>query len=265
MVLVTADVLGAPCWLSLMARDLPAAQRFYGAVFGWTFRQGGLGRAFPVAEADGVPVAGIGAMAGELAVPVAWTAYFSVDDADAAVARVRELGGTVAIGPVSSPPSGRAALVGDPEGAAFGVWEGRVLSEWSVGEGTAPAWLELHTRDAFDAALFYGEVLEWADGSAGCCEASYEEDQVVLRAAGEAVARLHSRPVEAAAQEAGRRPRWLVHFKVRDLPRATEAALAHGGTVVPQLGNEPGGGGPVTLRDPDGALFTLDVLRPPPV
>lgn len=264
MVMVAADVLGAPCWLSLMARDLAAAQRFYGAVLGWAFREGGLGRAFSVAESDGVPVAGIGAMAADLAVPVAWTAYFSVDDADAAVARVRERGGTVAVGPVAYPPRGRATLAGDPDGAVFGVWEGLVLSEWSVGEGTAPAWLELHTRDAFDAALFYGEVLEWADGTAGCCEASYEEDQVVLRAGGEPVARLHSRPVEAAAREAGRRPRWLVHFKVPDLPRATAAALAHGGTAVPPPGDEPGGGRPVTLRDPDGALFTLDVLRPPP-
>ncbi|MEU9097826.1 VOC family protein, partial [Streptomyces sp. NPDC048361] len=36
-------VFGAPCWVSLMARDLGAALDFYGAVFGWTFRSGGLG------------------------------------------------------------------------------------------------------------------------------------------------------------------------------------------------------------------------------
>ncbi|MBT2493231.1 VOC family protein [Streptomyces sp. ISL-96] len=119
-VVMAEDSLGGPCWLSLMARDLSAAERFYGAVLGWTFRRGGFGRAFCVAEVDGVAVAGIGAMAGELAVPVAWTVYFSVADADVAVARTRERGGTVGVGPVSFPPRGRAALVSDPEGASFG-------------------------------------------------------------------------------------------------------------------------------------------------
>ncbi|MET9319610.1 VOC family protein [Streptomyces sp. NPDC003038] len=257
MVLVAADVPGAPCWLSLMARDLEAAERFYGAVLGWTFQRGAFARAFTVAERDGVPVAGIGAMAVELAVPVAWTVYFAVEDADAAVAGIRARGGTVGVGPVSYPPRGRAALATDPGGAAFAVWEGGILSEWRVGEGgEAPAWLELHTRNAFDAAVFYGEVLQWAAGDAGCCEASYEEDQVVLRRAGEAVARLNSGPVEAAAEKPQLRPRWLVHFKVPDLERAKAAAVAHGGSIAP--GAEWGARQQVTVRDPEGGLFTLD-------
>ncbi|GGT59999.1 VOC family protein [Streptomyces purpureus] len=259
MVLVKSEVLGAPCWLSLMARDLEAAERFYSAVLGWRFRRGAMGQVFSVAELDGVPVAGIGALAGELAVPVSWMPYFTVDDADAAASRVRERGGTVGVGPVSFPPGGRAALVSDPEGAAFGVWEGRVLAEWRVGDGEAPAWLELHTRNAFDAAMFYGEVLEWGQDThdgAGSCEVSYEEDRVVLRNDGQAVARLNSGPVEEAAPKPQLRPRWLVHFKVPALEPAKAAAVEHGGGVVEGTGW--GDGHRLTLRDPDGGLFTLD-------
>ncbi|WP_308315782.1 VOC family protein [Streptomyces sp. ISL-100] len=244
-----------------MARDLGGAERFYGAVLGWTFRRGGFGRAFCVAEVDGVTVAGIGAMAAELAVPAAWTVYFSVADADVAAARIRERGGTVGVGPVSFPPRGRAALVADPEGASFGIWEGRALSGWRVGEGGAPAWVELHTRNAFDAALFYGGVLEWGNGGEGGCEVWYEEDQVVLRQGGEPVARLNSGPVEEAARRPQLRPRWLVHFKVPDLESAKAAALEHGGSIA--SGAEWGGHGQqVTLRDPDGGLFTLDQVVP---
>ncbi|MER7519260.1 VOC family protein [Streptomyces sp. NPDC126499] len=257
MTLVAADVIGAPCWLSLAARDREAAEGFYGAVLGWTFRQGRFGRAFSVAEVDGVPVAGIGAVAGEFAVPVAWTPYFAVGDADEAVARVRERGGTVGVGPVSFPAGGRAALVADREGAVFGVWDGDVLTEWSVGLTRSPAWLELHTGNAFDAALFYGEVLRWGEREGdGCCDVAYEEDQVVLRRSGQPVARLNSGPVEEAAPKPQLRPRWLVHFRVRDLDRAVALALEHGGSTV--TGPEWGGGGQVTLRDPDGGLFTLD-------
>ncbi|MET9956785.1 VOC family protein [Streptomyces sp. NPDC006339] len=257
MVPATSDLIGAPCWLSLAARDRSGAERFYSTVLGWSFRRGTLGEAFSVAEVDGVPVAGIAAVAGELAVPVAWTPYFAVDDADSAVARVRERGGTVGVGPVRFPPSGRAALVADREGATFGIWEGRVLSEWRVG-GEAPLWLELHTGNAFDAALFYGEVLGWAASDRlGRCDISYEEDQVVLRRDGQAVARLNSGPVEEAAPKPHLRPRWLVHFKVPSLEAATAAAVENGGTIV-RNGPWPTGAGQATLRDPDGALFTLD-------
>ncbi|MGW0392654.1 VOC family protein [Streptomyces sp. NPDC003042] len=252
----TRDVFGAPCWVSLMARDLPAAQRFYGAVAGWTFRPGRLGEAFSVAVLDGAPVAGIGALASDLAMAVAWTPYFAVEDADVAAGRIRERSGTVAVGPVSFPSGGRAALVADVEGAVFGIWEGAVSSGWRVGVTPAPAWLELRTRNAFDAALFYGEVLEWATGRAGCCEVSYEEEQVVLRQAGEPVARLRGGPVESAAYNPHIRPRWHVHFRVPRLEPAVEAATALGGSAVSDIASTHAERS-VTLRDPDGALFTL--------
>ncbi|MEU9144150.1 VOC family protein [Streptomyces sp. NPDC048349] len=260
--LVTSEFRGAPCWLSLAARDLAASERFYGAVLGWTFRAGGLGEDFSVAERDGVPVAGIAAVAGELAVPVAWTAYFSVDDADGAVARVRERGGTVGVGPISYPLRGRAALVADRHGAGFGLWEGPVLAGWSVGWERAPAWLELLTPDALDAALFYGGVLGWGQGQPGCCDTSYEADQVVLRAGGEPVARLNSGPVEAAGRKSHERPRWLVHFKVPDLERARATALGLGAIALSDPTRHPAD--QATLRDPDGALFTLDQIDTTP-
>lgn len=259
MVLVAADVIGAPCWLSLAARDRETAERFYRAVLGWSFREGSFGRAYSVAEIGGVPVAGIGAIAGEFAVPVAWTPYFAVDEADGAVGRVRERGGTVGVGPVSFPAGGRAALVADREGAVFGVWDGDVLAEWSVGADRSPAWIELHTADAFDAALFYGEVLGWGRGeSDGACVTSYEEDQVVLRRRGRPVARLNSGPIERAAPKPQFRPRWLVHFRVPDLDAAVSLALANGGSTVTSPDWAVAAGRQTTLRDPDGGLFTLD-------
>ncbi|MFJ3906385.1 VOC family protein [Streptomyces sp. NPDC090025] len=260
---LSTDEPGGPCWLSLAARDLGAAEEFYGAVLGWTFRHGPLGDGFSVGERDGTPVAGIGAVAERMGVAVAWTPFFAVADADAAVARIRERGGTVGVGPVAFPPRGRAALATDVEGAAFGVWEGRVSSRWRIGERHAPAWLELHTRNAFDAALFYGGVLEWVDGREDApqrFEVAYEDEQVVLRRRGAAVARLNSGPVEAASPQPQLRPRWLIHFRVPDLERAKAQVLAHGGALVPEADR---GWAAVeerraTVRDPQGGLFTLD-------
>ncbi|MFE5908201.1 VOC family protein [Streptomyces wedmorensis] len=266
----TGEAVGAPCWLSLSARDLDAAERFYGAVLGWTFRRGGLGEDYAVGELGGVPVAGIASVAAELAVPVAWTAFFSVVDADDTAARIRERGGTIGVGPVAYPPRGRAALATDREGAAFGIWEGRTESRWHIGEHTAPAWLELHTRDAFEAAVFYGGVFRWTDGTdeaAGGLEVSYEQDKVVLRHDGDAVARLNSGPVESGSPRPQLRPRWIVCFRVPDPEAAAAAAVAHGGSVVPGgawagvRGHDDADGRRVVVRDPDGALFTLEAME----
>ncbi|MGA5558025.1 VOC family protein [Streptomyces lavendulocolor] len=246
----SSSVFGAPCWVSLMTRDLRAAQDFYGAVLGWEFRPARLGEEFSVALEDGNPVAGIGALASALQVAVAWTPYFAVQDADQTAARIRERSGTVAVGPVGF-VVGRGALAADRDGAVFGIWEGQLLSGWETWRAAAPAWLRLQTRDAFEAAIFYGEVFDWACGRPGCCDVEYEGDEVVLRSAGHVVARLSSGALEAAPDPAVR-PRWEVHFPVRDVDARVAAARLHGGTVIH---HEPGAH--ATLRDPDGGLFTL--------
>ncbi|MER7463602.1 VOC family protein [Streptomyces sp. NPDC097981] len=244
-----------------MARDLQGTQQFYGEVLGWKFRPARLGEGWTVAELDGVPVAGIGALTADLPAAAAWTPYFAVDDADVAAARIRERSGTIAVGPVSFPSGGRGALVADRDGAVFGIWAGGVSADWRVGHGPAPAWLELRTRDAFEAAIFYGEVLEWATGRPGCCEVSYENDQVVLRQAGDPVARLSGGIAGAAAQAPQTRPRWHVYFRVPDLDEAIAAATAAGGTTLSTIVSSTTDRW-VTLHDPGGAMFTLTAARP---
>ncbi|WP_371540557.1 MULTISPECIES: VOC family protein [unclassified Streptomyces] len=251
-------VSGAPCWVNLTARDLVAAQDFYGAVMSWEFRPAKLGEEFSVALLDGAPVAGIGALAPALGVAVAWTPFFAVADAEVATARIRERSGTVAIGPVSL-VSGRGALAADLDGAVFGIWEGQLLSGWEAWRDSTPAWLRLRTRDAFDAAIFYGGVLDWASGLPGSCEVEYEQDEVVLRSGGHVVARLSSGALEAARDPAVR-PHWQVHFPVPDVPACVEAALANGGTLVARQATPSGA--EATLRDPDGGLFTVTPLHP---
>ncbi|MET8979579.1 VOC family protein [Streptomyces sp. NPDC004539] len=248
-VVTTRSVFGAPCWVSLTTRDLAATQEFYGAVFGWQWRQGSLGDHFRVASADGVPVAGIAGVAAMWQMAVAWTPYFAVIGADEAVGRVRERGGTVAVGPVALPP-GRAALLADRDGAAFGIWEGALFGDWDLWRRAAPALVRLHTRDAFASAIFYGEVLDWASDLPGSCEVHYEDGEVVLRSRGAVVARIGSGALEAAPDPTVR-PHWQVHFTVPDVAACARAAEVHGGSVLTKSARE------VVLRDPEGAQFTV--------
>ncbi|WP_405682136.1 VOC family protein [Streptomyces sp. NBC_01238] len=250
----------APCWVNLMTRDLGSTQEFYGAVLGWTFRPGKLGQEFSVARRGDVPVAGIGAVATAYRVAVAWTPYFAVPDADAAASRIRERSGTVAVGPLAL-GKGRGALAADLDGAVFGIWERtEPATSPPAPDGYSHAWLRLHTRNAFDAAIFYGGVLDWASGHPGCCEVSYEKDEVIVDCNGRRLARISSGAVEAAPDPLVR-PHWQVHFPVADVAVTVEAARRHGGSLVEQ--RPLGQGSEATLLDPDGGLFTVTDVRDP--
>jgi len=113
---------GAPSWFELHTREYDASLKFYEAVFGWDlhvvsdepdFRYATLGR-------DESSAAGIMDASRMLpdGMPSGWQLYFGVDDADATLAKVVELGGSVLMPAVDS-PYGRLAVAADPTGASF--------------------------------------------------------------------------------------------------------------------------------------------------
>ncbi|WNO68101.1 VOC family protein [Streptomyces sp. AM2-3-1] len=254
-------VCGTPCWVNLMTRNLRATQDFYSVVLGWEFRPGNLGTGFSVASAHGQPVAGLGEVAPGRPVAGSWTPYFAVADADVTAGRVRERGGTIAVGPVRF-GLGRGAVAADRDGAVFGFWEGRAL-RWSDEHGNPPAFLELRTRDAFDAAIFYAQIFDWASGEPGGCEIAYayENDIVTVRQAKNTVATVRGGGV-GESPDPRVRPRWHVHFRVDDVEPVIAAAYAAGGTATP-LAPSPGGGTESVISDPGGGLFTVSTRSVP--
>ncbi|MFE9851519.1 VOC family protein [Streptomyces sp. NPDC005576] len=252
----------APCWVNLLTRDLEAAQHFYGLALGWTFHSSKLGAEFSVARRDGVPLAGIGGVSSSYQTAVAWLPYFSVDDADIAAGRVRERSGTVAVGPLTL-GQGRGVLASDRDGAVFGLWER--LTPAAARPAAAErsyAWLRLRTRNAFDAAIFYGEVLDWASGRPGSCEVSYEEEEVIVRCEDRPLARISSGAVEASPDPVTR-PHWQVQFLVEDVAETAKAVRRFGGTVIAH--NDVRGGTEAVVRDPDGAVFGVTDASSPEV
>ncbi|MFI2239955.1 VOC family protein [Streptomyces chrestomyceticus] len=252
-------VPGVPSWATLLTGDLDVATRFYGPLLGWRF-EAGPDRWGPYvrAMAGDTAVAGLSAAARHTELPNAWTTYFGTRNADDAANGVRERGGTVAIGPLDF-DAGRLALAADPAGANFGLWECREstvgASRPPVGTG-APVWVELRTRDAFDAARFYGDLFGWyseADGSP--YDVRWEGERVVLSVDERDAVGLYGGAIEAAADPQVR-PRWNVHFQVPSVEEAVETAKKLGGRVESQA--ERTAHGPVAeLRDPEGTLFHI--------
>ncbi|HLM65099.1 MAG TPA: VOC family protein [Acidimicrobiales bacterium] len=113
---------GTPNWFELHTRDYDAAVAFYRDVFAWdthvssdvpTFRYTTLG------EGDG-QLAGVMDASAFLpeGVPAHWSVYVGVEDADATLARIGQLGGST-VQPAEDTPFGRLAQAADPTGALF--------------------------------------------------------------------------------------------------------------------------------------------------
>lgn len=270
-------VPGAPCWVSLTTRDTTAAERFYGSVLGWSFGDSAVGPGFRLAtDGDGEPVAGLNATDVAANLPVHWMVFFAVDDADLTGQRITERGATVAVGPLEV-GDGRAVVAADRDFAAFGLWQGpsgepdgprahvAPPAEWRLGKGSAPVWLERHSVRARTAALFYDEVFDWS-GSPGF-ELRHRlepEPAVRLLVEGESVAAFTEEGAAGDGPDDGLPPRWDVFFAVADVDDAVRATERAGGEVVvrPRPTAYGTGATAATLRDPDGALFSVATRRP---
>lgn len=151
---------GVPCWLDLMTDDVEAAKTFYTSLFGWDYDdQGPDSGGYQLARLRGRQVAGIGPRPADAQFPSAWTAYLWVDDADAAVEKIKVNGGSLMMEPMDVMDAGRMAIAADPTGAAFGVWEGRKHRGAELAnEPGAFTWNECITRDTAGATKFYSSV-----------------------------------------------------------------------------------------------------------
>jgi predicted enzyme related to lactoylglutathione lyase len=120
--------VGSFGWSELYTRDVPAAKAFYEKVFGWTTHDNDMGGGFVYTEfkVDGRSVAGGLDMSQMLPaeVPPHWLIYFGVANADEAAEKTKQLGGEVVDGPKEI-PIGRFAVLKDPVGAHFAIWQAK--------------------------------------------------------------------------------------------------------------------------------------------
>ena len=115
---------GTMNWAEVQTHDKTAAQPFYEQVFSYDTEAMDMGPPgeYVLFKVNGQPAAGLIEIAPEWGdVPSNWSVVFQVDDCDAAVAKVQELGGSVIVPPRDLEGVGRFAVVADPWGAVFQV------------------------------------------------------------------------------------------------------------------------------------------------
>ena len=165
---------GVPCWIDTSQPDPDAAVDFYRGLFGWEFEDvmpPGSESKYSIARLSGGEVAAVGSIP-ESAPPVAmWDTYVWVDSADETASKVRDAGGGVVKEPFDVMGVGRMAVVTDPEGAVFCVWQAKGFNGARVvNEPGSLNFNSLNTRDAAGAKSFYGSVFGWDTLAAGSAE-----------------------------------------------------------------------------------------------
>lgn len=262
---------GVPCWVDILGPDPEAAMRFYGQLFSWDFAGPGTMPGDPpgeyfVARLQDRDVAGIGSQP-QAGPPPAWNTHISVANLDEAVPRAAAAGAEILVNPTSAAPAGRLAVLADPTGAVFGVWEAELRpGAQLVNQSSAWAMSALQSIDPAASKAFYGEVFGWSDEAfdAGGGELTLwrlpgylggEPQQPVPR---DVVAVML--PIAGEGANGQSQSLWSVDFWIDDADAAAAKAQQVGGAVVVAPRDIPGFRNAI-LADPHGAVFSVSALR----
>lgn len=120
------DASGSFCWSELLTPDPYRAGEFYRRVCGWTMERGRPGAydAYWLFRAGGRAVAGMVQRPTGADYPPQWLHYVRVPRTEDASARAADLGGSVLLPATEIPGTGRFAILDDPAGGIFAVFEG---------------------------------------------------------------------------------------------------------------------------------------------
>jgi hypothetical protein len=238
-------------WHDLMTKDVSAAKRFYGDLFGWRFEDTKRGdRAYVLARLGSDPVGGfVDVRALDNAGPQ-WISFMSVTDVDKTVAQVEADGGKVLLAPRDVPSVARAAVIADPQGAPLGL--ARLRRSLPGPAQPTPGhffWQEYLARDVTQALAFYKRV---AGYESSVTDSRLGVDyHVLLRRPGGAG--LFLLPDTATDVE----PLWLPYVLVSDPAALAARVPGLGGRILVPVAPEHRNSSVAVIADPGGAPLAL--------
>src|SRR5215472_2498954 len=125
---VTRYEPGSFCWTELATDDAQKAKKFYGALFGWQALDRPMApeTSYSILQLGGKDVGALYRRdRSKSPGPPAWLSYISVKSADESARKARALEGKILSEPLDVRDAGRMAVLQDPTGAGFGLWEPR--------------------------------------------------------------------------------------------------------------------------------------------
>ena len=241
---------GSPTWVDLWTPDVKGSRAFYADLLGWEAAE-------PSAEfggyflflRDDIPVAGGMGPVGDEPAQASWKPYFATDDITKTVETAQAAGATVTAPVLPIADLGVQAVLTDPAGARFGLWQAGTFPGFTVlNEPGAPSWFELHTPRYDDVLEFYGSVLGW--------ETDVVMDGPEMRYRIVSAADRDGHVAGVLDTSGAGTSRWHVYWEVADVDATARAATSLGAALERQPEDTPYGR-LASLVDPAGAPFRL--------
>lgn len=252
---ITTHAPGTFCWVELGTPDAEAAKKFYGELFEWRALDtpDSQGNTYTMLRLDDKEVGALYQLRDEhlaQGIPPHWLCYISVANADEIAARAVSLGGTVILGPFDVAEYGRMAIINDPTGAIFAIWQpGMHNGAQRFGEVNTMCWHELATRDSKKAHHFYTQLFGWEAQTKDMCQTVYTSFSN------------NDQPIGGMLQmteEWGDAPsHWMIYISVSDCDAAATKVSQLGGKVCVPPTDIPPVGRFAVIQDTQGATFSV--------
>lgn len=248
---------GTFVWPELSTTDQKAAVAFYRGLFGWDVNEQpmGPGETYSMFQLRGKEVGAAYTMRPEERqhnVPPHWNSYVTVTNADEVVKKAQGLGGKVLMPPFDVMEAGRMAVLQDPTGAVFQVWQPkRHIGVKVMREPGALCWTELATNDTAAAKAFYTALFGWKEKTSTDAGMTYTEYSLD----GGPFAGMMA--INPQMKSMGVPPHWLTYFQVADCNASANKAKELGASLLVAPMDIPNVGRFSVVRDPQGAVFAL--------
>lgn len=239
-------------WVELATSDQAAAKTFYTELFGWSVNEFPMGpddfyTIFRLQERDAAAGYTIRKEEKAMGIPPHWNLYITVDNADQAASKAAALGGKVLQPAFDVMDAGRMAVVQDPTGATFMVWQANKSNGIGIKnvDGTL-CWADLATSDPERAASFYSGLFGWHTMKG-------DNDYLHIKNGEEFIGGIPP----AKYRNPNVPPHWMIYFYVSDVEGVAAKAKQLGATLHMPPNKIENVGTMSIIADPQGAVFAI--------
>jgi len=252
-------ITGNFCWVDFATPDPENAKTFYQKIFGWQYSENPMpcgGTYTMISATDGSGVGGIFQMPDEMKnanIPPHISNYIEVDNVDASTNTAKNLGANIQMEPFDVFDYGRMAVLFDPTGAAFSLWQTR--SKDCEDTMASPethgmfCWQELMTTDVDQATEFYNKLLGWDYNVMDMGGVDY----TLIKNSDNEIGGMMALPPDMQHVP----PHWNTYFTVTDIDETISVIKDYGGSVMMGPQNIPETGQFAVCTAPDGTVFCL--------
>lgn len=212
-------------WFEYVSQDARKAQGFFGELFGWSTKAVPMpdGDYTMIAAPDGKTIGGYFASPDPGAGKASWLPYLQVGSAAEIATRVKRLGGSVMKDPFKVGDFATMAVVLDPHGAGFALWQPNKVEDPGKPAAGHFCWNELASKDPKASVAFYTAIGGFTENK---MEMQGMGTYHLLESDGQGRAGIMAQSMP------GQPHAWLPYVQVASADQTAEKAKRLGATVV---------------------------------